>query len=151
MPSDMWSMGVILYALITCTLPFMADTVKETNNLVVNSEERYDQNEWTRFKEEAKSLVKGLLEKDPKKRLTAEQVLQHPWLQDLDLMGNVVKKGIMKQIYVLDDTDTVSISSEHTDTSPSAYYNKKDVKQKKDEIITLFVQERKSKKKKTIC
>jgi len=42
MPSDMWSMGVILYALITCTLPFMADTVKETNNLVVNSEERYD-------------------------------------------------------------------------------------------------------------
>jgi serine/threonine protein kinase len=32
--------------------------------------------------QEARNLLKGLMEKDPLQRLTISQILQHPWLQD---------------------------------------------------------------------
>lgn len=37
---------------------------------------------WDSLSEEAQSLIKGLLEKDPATRLTAAQALTHPWFQD---------------------------------------------------------------------
>lgn len=35
---------------------------------------------WCRLSEEARSLVAALLEKDPRKRITADEALQHPWM-----------------------------------------------------------------------
>jgi serine/threonine protein kinase len=33
---------------------------------------------------EAKNLLKGMLERDPSKRLTVRKILKHPWLSDVD-------------------------------------------------------------------
>lgn len=40
--------------------------------------------EWTRVSPSAKDLIKKLLEKNPKKRLTAAQALQHPWFENYE-------------------------------------------------------------------
>jgi len=36
---------------------------------------------WENVSEETKSFIKGLMEKNPTKRLTADQALDHPWLK----------------------------------------------------------------------
>ncbi|KAH9672991.1 calcium-dependent protein kinase 13 [Citrus sinensis] len=44
---------------------------------------------WPNVSESAKSLVRQMLEPDPKLRLTAKQVLEHPWLQNAKKAPNV--------------------------------------------------------------
>ncbi|KAJ8379413.1 hypothetical protein SKAU_G00001910 [Synaphobranchus kaupii] len=45
---------------------------------------RFIPSNWAKVSEQAKDLVKKLLVVDPKKRLTVEEALQHPWMQASD-------------------------------------------------------------------
>ncbi|KAH9719870.1 calcium-dependent protein kinase 10 [Citrus sinensis] len=51
---------------------------------------------WPQISESAKSLVRQMLESDPKKRLTAQQVLEHPWLQNAKKASNVPLGDIVR-------------------------------------------------------
>ncbi|PNY00865.1 calcium-dependent protein kinase 13-like protein, partial [Trifolium pratense] len=51
---------------------------------------------WPSISESAKSLVKQMLEPDPKLRLTAKQVLEHPWLQNAKKAPNVPLGDVVK-------------------------------------------------------
>ncbi|GAU32840.1 hypothetical protein TSUD_209080, partial [Trifolium subterraneum] len=51
---------------------------------------------WPQISDSAKSLVRQMLEPDPKKRLTAEQVLEHPWLQNAKKASNVPLGDIVR-------------------------------------------------------
>ncbi|KAF3785281.1 Calcium-dependent protein kinase 8 [Nymphaea thermarum] len=44
---------------------------------------------WPRVSEKAKDLVRRMLEPDPKLRLTALQVLEHPWVKNTEMTPNV--------------------------------------------------------------
>ncbi|KAH9651060.1 hypothetical protein KPL70_026605 [Citrus sinensis] len=60
---------------------------------------------WPKVFENAKNLVKKLLNHDPKQRLTAEEVLEHPWLQNAKKAPNVslgeTVKARLKQFSVM--------------------------------------------------
>ncbi|MBA0742915.1 hypothetical protein Gogos_015923, partial [Gossypium gossypioides] len=60
---------------------------------------------WPNISESAKSLVQQMLEPDPKLRLTAKQVLEHPWLQNAKKAPNVplgdVVKSRLKQFSIM--------------------------------------------------
>ncbi|KAL5770225.1 hypothetical protein ACOSP7_014379 [Xanthoceras sorbifolium] len=43
---------------------------------------RFPSNPWDRISETAKNLVRGMLSTDPSQRLTAQQVLDHPWMMN---------------------------------------------------------------------
>ncbi|OMO91171.1 hypothetical protein CCACVL1_07201, partial [Corchorus capsularis] len=51
---------------------------------------------WPQVSESAKSLVRQMLEPDPKKRLTAQQVLEHPWLHNAKKASNVPLGDIVR-------------------------------------------------------
>ncbi|XP_028231432.1 calcium-dependent protein kinase 10-like isoform X2 [Glycine soja] len=51
---------------------------------------------WPQISDSAKSLVRQMLEHDPKKRLTAEQVLEHSWLQNAKKASNVPLGDIVR-------------------------------------------------------
>ena len=71
---DIWSMGVIMYQLLTGNLPFKGDNDSETINNIVNIS--YNNNN-PNLSEEAKDLIRQIFVKDIKKRPGLIQILYH--------------------------------------------------------------------------
>jgi len=78
--SDMWSMGVLLYVILSGCSPFNADEEEALLKLVAEAKYEFYEKEWSGISAEAKDLISRLLVVDPAKRFTMEETLSHPWL-----------------------------------------------------------------------
>ncbi|XP_013396622.1 probable serine/threonine-protein kinase fhkE [Lingula anatina] len=79
--ADMWSVGVITYILISGLSPFMGNIDSETLANVSRGTYSFDYEDFAETSNECKDFIAKLLIKDPKKRLTAAQCLDHTWLK----------------------------------------------------------------------
>ncbi|XP_022994598.1 calcium-dependent protein kinase 10-like [Cucurbita maxima] len=93
---DLWSAGVILYILLCGVPPFWAETEQGVALAILRGVLDFKREPWPHISESAKSLVQQMLEPDPKKRLTAQQVLDHPWLQNAKKAPNVPLGDIVR-------------------------------------------------------
>ncbi|KAM4101823.1 hypothetical protein ACB094_05G174900 [Castanea mollissima] len=78
---DIWSAGVILYILLSGVPPFWAENEKGIFDAVLRGELDFKSEPWPLISESAKDLIRKMLTNDPKKRITAAQVLEHPWIK----------------------------------------------------------------------
>uniref|UniRef100_A0A2K6FT61 non-specific serine/threonine protein kinase n=2 Tax=Propithecus coquereli TaxID=379532 RepID=A0A2K6FT61_PROCO len=80
---DMWAAGVILYILLCGFPPFRSPErdQDELFNIIQLGHFEFLPPYWDSISDAAKDLVSRLLVVDPKKRYTAHQVLQHPWIE----------------------------------------------------------------------
>lgn len=79
--ADIWSLGVLLYVLLSGTYPFMADQVGKVLEKVAEGRLRFPRKYWENINPMATNLIQAMLTMDPDERPTAEQILQHPWFQ----------------------------------------------------------------------
>ena len=79
---DIWSCGVLLYILLSGNPPFNGATDMDIYKAVARKKYSFPDPEWTYISREAKDLISKMI-CDPDKRLTAQQVLQHPWIAQL--------------------------------------------------------------------
>jgi len=77
---DVWSAGCVLYTMLCGNQPFQAEFLNELIDKIIVGEVEYTEEHWSKISPEAIDLVKKLLEKDPKKRLSPSQALAHPWI-----------------------------------------------------------------------
>lgn len=83
-PSDVWSCGIILFALLTGHLPFNDDNIKKLLLKVQSGKYQIPQN----LSAEARDLIARILVVNPARRLTTEEILAHPLIVKYD---NVMK------------------------------------------------------------
>jgi serine/threonine protein kinase len=79
--SDMWSVGCIVFLLLSGNLPFMGRSQKELFRKIVAGKYEFKESEWQDVSDDAKDLVSKLLVLNPDSRLTARRALMHPWLK----------------------------------------------------------------------
>ncbi|KAF7804200.1 calcium-dependent protein kinase 20-like [Senna tora] len=95
---DIWSAGVIIYILLSGVPPFWEgenampldstfqllsyiETEQGIFEQVLKGELDFVSEPWPKISASAKDLLRKMLVRDPKKRLTAPEVLSHPWIQ----------------------------------------------------------------------
>ena len=78
---DLWSCGVIMYILLTGRPPFNGSNEEEIMKKIKEGSYDLKKYPWGVISEEAKDLLKGLLQVNTKKRFTAKQALEHKWFK----------------------------------------------------------------------
>jgi len=78
---DMWSLGIIMFILISGYMPFSGNQATQTKN-IKEGNFLMKPDRWDTVCEGAKDFVMSLLRVDPLRRLTAEQALDHPWIKE---------------------------------------------------------------------
>jgi calcium-dependent protein kinase len=79
---DIWSAGIILYILLSGVPPFWAETEKGIFDAILEGEIDFESQPWPSISNSAKDLVRRMLTQDPKRRISAAEVLKHPWLRE---------------------------------------------------------------------
>ncbi|KAG7243525.1 hypothetical protein INR49_011081 [Caranx melampygus] len=81
--TDMWSIGVLIYVMLTGESPFQGDSKQETYLNISQVNVDYSEETFEGISPLAVDFIKTLLVKNPRKRATAEECLNHPWLNPL--------------------------------------------------------------------
>ncbi|XP_075383912.1 myosin light chain kinase 2, skeletal/cardiac muscle [Tenrec ecaudatus] len=96
--TDMWSMGVITYMLLSGLSPFLGDDDTETLNNVLSANWYFDEETFEAVSDEAKDFVSHLIVKDQGARMSAAQCLAHPWLNNLAEKAKRCNRRLKSQI-----------------------------------------------------
>lgn len=78
---DIWSCGVIAHILLCGFAPFEGATDMETRDLIMMGNISFQDPQWDHVSQQAKDFVTYLMTFEYQQRPTAEQCLQHPWIQ----------------------------------------------------------------------
>jgi calcium-dependent protein kinase len=76
---DMWSLGVLMYVMLSGDLPFYDEKLAEVYKKLNNGEYHFSKPCWNEVSVTAKNLINGLLTVDPTQRLSAKDALKHEW------------------------------------------------------------------------
>lgn len=83
--ADIWCAGVMMYQLLTNRLPFWANvhehSLKEVWRAILVAEPDMGDDVWSSVSDEGKDMILNMLEKNPRRRKNATQLLRHPWFQ----------------------------------------------------------------------
>ncbi|KAF2299745.1 hypothetical protein GH714_003009 [Hevea brasiliensis] len=77
---DIWSAGVLLHALLVGVLPFQGDSLEAVFEGIKNVKLDFHTGIWESISKPARDLVSRMLTRDVSARITADEVLRHPWI-----------------------------------------------------------------------
>ncbi|CAD6343979.1 unnamed protein product [Miscanthus lutarioriparius] len=80
--ADIWSVGVMLYIFLAGVPPFWAENENGIFTAILRGQLDLSSEPWPHISPGAKDLVRKMLHINPKERLTAFQVLNHPWIKE---------------------------------------------------------------------
>ncbi|CAH8275791.1 unnamed protein product [Arabidopsis lyrata] len=95
---DIWSAGIILYILLCGVPPFWAETEKGIFDEIIKGEIDFESQPWPSISESAKDLVRKLLTKDPKQRISAAQALEHPWIKGGEAPDKPIDSAVLSRM-----------------------------------------------------
>ncbi|XP_074691792.1 calcium/calmodulin-dependent protein kinase type 1 isoform X2 [Strix aluco] len=95
---DCWSIGVISYILLCGYPPFYDENDAKLFEQILRADYEFDSPYWDDISDSAKDFIQHLMEKDPGKRFTCEQALQHPWIAGDTALNKNIHQSVSEQI-----------------------------------------------------
>ena len=101
---DVWSLGILVYHLLSGRTPFEADNILEVQKSILKKNVEFNRPEWSCISENAKDFILTCLEKDPINRLSINDLFDHPWICDVDetenewKLENVYKNDVIRKL-----------------------------------------------------
>ncbi|XP_031426577.1 myosin light chain kinase, smooth muscle [Clupea harengus] len=96
--TDMWSIGVICYILLSGESPFQGSSDAETLALVTAAQWEFDDESFEDISSQAKEFISSLLNKNIRRRMSCEEALAHPWMVSAGAgAAKVLSKNKMKK------------------------------------------------------
>ena len=89
---DIWACGVIFYILLCGYPPFNGETDDEIYEAVLSGKFQFPEEDWDQVSQDAKDLIKKMLTKDPKKRISALYSMQDVWFKKNEEKSEYDKK-----------------------------------------------------------
>lgn len=90
--TDLWSLGVICYVLLSGWAPFTGETDAETFVNVTQAQYDFDEDIFEDISEAAKDFIQKLLVKNKDNRMSVQECLKHEWLALDTIDGQVMKR-----------------------------------------------------------
>ena len=87
---DSWSLGIITYILLFGKIPFYHEEKPLLKHMIVERQPTYKGKGLPHVSEESINFVQNLLNKDPNKRMSVSQALQHKWFKKFT-QNNIIK------------------------------------------------------------
>jgi calcium-dependent protein kinase len=100
---DIWSCGIIMYIMLCGSPPFYGKNETEIFNKIKLGNYSFTQNIWNEISNNAKDLIKSLLQIDHDNRPSAEKALKHPWFKQFP--EELINENV-NSISVINDRDS---------------------------------------------
>ncbi|MFS7953217.1 putative protein kinase CAMK-CDPK family [Helianthus anomalus] len=78
--ADVWSAGILLHVLLVGVLPFQGDTLEDVFEAIKTVELNFHTGVWESVSKPARDLLERILTRNVDSRVTADEVLSHPWI-----------------------------------------------------------------------
>lgn len=88
--SDLWSLGVVTYVLLSGLMPFSGEDDHQTLVKVAKADWDFDDECFDDLSHDAMGFIEGLLVKKPSQRFTIKECFQHPWIKDTKETGTKI-------------------------------------------------------------
>ncbi|KAM9837564.1 myosin light chain kinase, smooth muscle-like [Aulostomus maculatus] len=95
--TDMWSIGVICFILLSGESPFQGNSDAETFALVTAARYEFDPESFEDISDQAKDFISSLLKKDQRCRLSCTEALAHPWMASFTPLNRRPTKSLNKE------------------------------------------------------
>ncbi|XP_047465545.1 myosin light chain kinase, smooth muscle-like [Mugil cephalus] len=95
--TDMWSIGVICFILLSGESPFQGNSDAETLSLVTAARFEFDEESFEDISDQAKAFISSLLKKDRRGRLSCIEALAHPWMASFTPLNRRPTKSLKKE------------------------------------------------------